>query len=216
VSRYDTLRRGLNDLRSTILLKGPMTLYDAENELQVSSTNIKRHIEILVREKELVVYRTELHWSRQTKKFYGLTLYGFLRSFRIPGKVAKKNFEAVMTIWLRQERFNFFLPKAEVINVLNHREAEVHLARLCQMIAETFPEAEDLADFLESQGFDESDPTQIIQLAMRLAPNRYGDKFVATSKILCKHLPTYREQLQRSIQSQLSRLQNLEKELGFA
>jgi len=212
-TRYEVTLQGLNDVRLTILLKGPIWGYAIGKALgpRTSLATIDRRLKILVGTEEVKVYRTEEYKSGRKKKFYGLTLYGFLRSFRIPGQIARKNFKSVMRIWLQEKRFEFFLPKREVLEALNYSEVDVNLSKLCVMVAKSLPEAEDLLDYLEDVGYDKFGPSQVVDLAMGFAGGRYGQEFVAMSKILCKHLPTYRERIRRFIQTQRTRLDSMEK-----
>jgi hypothetical protein len=191
-SRYETLRLGLNKLRTAILFHGPITLYQAQTVLNAEPSTMKRHLDMLLSEKEIVVYRTEPHQSGQTKKFYGLTFYGFLRSFRIEVAVTLKNFGEIMRMWLPEPKFSFFIPNNEALEAIADREIRASLARFCQLIANMFGEAE---EFLYSLQFDEPDPTQIIQLAMQLAGIAYGKRFRETLRVLCRDIPGFRRQI---------------------
>jgi len=221
--RYKILREKLNRLRAEILLHGPMTLYGIQKSVLVESkrdsvikskmpaSTIDRHLNILLDQGEIIPYETEAHRSGHTKTSFGLTLYGFIRSFRIPGRIAKKNTKQALEIWLREEKFTFFLPKEEVLNALQHKDTQTNLARLCQMIADMLPEAEELTEYLEGQGYSESNPSQIIEFAIRFAGEKYYQEFVATSKVLCKYLPTYKERIRQFIQAQRTGLDSMEK-----
>jgi len=227
--RAGKMRRKLNALRTTLLLNGPMTLYELQKALpyltdgrpklrRPPQSTIDTHLKILTRKtKELIVYKTEPHKSGRPKKYYGFTLYGFLRAFRIPRAVAKSNFGQIMRMWLPQEKFRFILPKQEVVQSLDNKDVENSLANLCQMIANSFSEAEDFLDYWEGRGYRESQPSRIIQLAMSAAELKYGKLFIETSKTLCRFLPSYREGVRSFIQAQRSVLDLMEKELlgGF-
>jgi len=213
MTRYEVLVEKLNRLRAQILTHGPVTLYDLEKALNLPSTTVQRHLKILLREDEIAPYETEHHRSGNIKTFYGPTLYGFIRAFRIPRRIAKKKFKSIMGIWLREEKFKFFLPKGEVLEALGQKDVEANLSTLCQMIANMLPEAEDLSYYLEDQGYSESNPTQIIDLAIRLGWGKNRQEFISTSRVLCKHLPSYRKQIEQSIQAHRERIDLMEEEI---
>ena len=208
--RYDTVLLRLNELRKALLLTGPLSVYGAYTVLEGKSgggrvrkvpgaplSTLDRHMKMLQELEEVTVYRTEPHKSGQTKKFYGLTLYGFLRSFRIPGAIALKNFRGAIQVWLKEEKFqrSFFLPAAEVSEALSNRDATGNLARFCQLIANMFGDAEDFLDCMGALGYAESDPGRVIDLAMRFAIVKYGSRFVRTLKVLCHYFPSFRLQV---------------------
>jgi len=201
-TKYDILRGALNKLRTTILLHGPITLYEAQKELKASSTTVDRHLKILVRENELEVYSSPPHWSGQTKKIYGFTFYGFLRSFRIPGAFALKRFKAIMEVWLKKKQFQFFLPNEEALQALRDHDTASSLARLCQLTANMFGEAE---DFFEGIGYEFS-PNMTIELALQLAQEQYGRRFLEASRVLCKSLPSYRKRIEAVVNAQQAKL----------
>jgi hypothetical protein len=201
-TKYDILRAALNQLRTTILLHGPITLYEAQKELKASSTTLGRRLKILVRENELEVYSSPPHWSGQTKKIYGFTFYGFLRSFRIPEAFALKRFKVIMEVWLKQKQFQFFLPNEEALQALIDRETANSLARLCQLTANMFGEAE---DFFEDIGYEFS-PSITIELALQLAQEQYGRRFFETSRVLCRNLPSYRKRIEAVVNGQQAKL----------
>jgi hypothetical protein len=209
-SRYETLRLGLNKLRTTILFHGPITLYEAQKELKAEPSTMKRHLDLLLSEKEIVVYRTKPHQSGQTKKFYGLTFYGFLRSFRIEGAVTLKHFGDIMSVWLPEPKFSFFIPNNEALEAIADREIRTSLARYCQLIANMFGEAE---EFLYNLGFDEPNPTQIIQLSMQFAGMAYAKRWVETLTLLCRDIPAFREQILDYIQWARASLNSTENHL---
>lgn len=171
---------------------------------------MKRHLDTLLSEKEIVLYRTEPHRSGQTKKFYGLTFYGFLRSFRIEGAVTLKNFHKVMELWLPERKFSFFIPNVEALRAIRDRETEISLARFCQLIANMFGEAE---EFLYSLGYDEPDPSQIIQLSMQFAGIAYGKRLAEALRLLCKNVPAFRQQITDYIQLAREALNSMERNL---
>lgn len=209
-NRYETLRLGLNRLRRAILFHGPITLYEAQRELKAEPSTMKRHLDLLLSEKEIVVYRTEPHQSGQTKKFYGLTFYGFLRSFRIEGAVTLKNFGDIMAVWLPEPKFSFFIPNIDALQATADREIRASLARYCQFIANMFGEAE---EFLYNLGFDEPDPTQIIQLSMQFAGFAYGKRWAETLTLLCRDIPAFRQQIFDYIQWARTTLNSIESHL---
>lgn len=201
-TKYDKLRVPLNKLRTTILLHGPITLYEAKEQLHTNSTTADRHLKILLREKELKLYDTKPHWSGQTKKFYGYTFYGFLRSFRIPGGVTHQKFTTIMEIWLRQKRFRFFIPNDETLRALSVPQIADNLARLCSLIASMFGDAE---DFLEDLGY-EVDPEEVIKLAFELARDEYGKRFLEACRVLCNTFPSYRSYIQAIVDNEQTRI----------
>jgi hypothetical protein len=229
-ARYEVFEEALDELEMTILLNGPMTLYDARKALlekaktarrtgpekqpnRYAMATVDRHLKMLKEEGEITVYRTQKHKSGQIKKFYGLTPLGFLMSFTIPGQVAKNNFTNVMKIWLRERRFRFFLPNDEVLSAIDNREVETHLASLCQMVADIFPEAEDLAEYLMTLGFGQLSLPDIIAFTASLSAARYGEQFVETSRVLARHLPSYRTAIRQYISAQRSNLDRLESQV---
>jgi DNA-binding MarR family transcriptional regulator len=208
--RYETLRLALNRVRTAILFHGPITLYEAQKKLNAEPSTMKRHLDTLLGEKEIVVYRTEPHKSGQTKKYYGLTFYGFLRAFRIERAVALKNFRRIMELWLPESKFSFFISNNEAQAAIKDRETENSLAKFCQLIANLFGEAE---DFLYSLGYDEFDPSQIIQLSMQFAGIAYGKRFAETLRVLCRNVPAFRQQITDYIQWAREALNSMEKSL---
>ena len=202
-TKYDKLRVPLNKLRTTILLHGPITLYEAKEQLHTNSTTADRHLKILLREKELEIYDTELHWSGQTKKIYGFTFYGFLRSFRIPGGVTRKKFTIIMEMWLKQKRFHFFIPNDEALRALSTPEVADNLAKLCHLIANMFGDAE---DFLEDLGY-EVDPAEVIELAFELARDKYGKRFLGACRVLCNTFPSYRNHIKAIVDTEQARIE---------
>jgi hypothetical protein len=200
--KYEKLRQALNRVRTAFLFHGPMNAYQVEKHLKSNSTTIGRHLRMLVREKELAIYGEKTHWSGQIKQRYGFTFYGFLRSFRIPGAVTLKNFGKTMEIWLKEEKFQFFVPNSEALEGLSDKATSSHLARLCQLTANMFGDAE---DFFEDIGYD-FDPDVGIELALQLAKEQYGRRFLETSKVLCKSLPSYRKRIEATVNDQQARL----------
>ena len=226
--RYETVWLRLNQLRTALLYNGPLSVYGAYTVLgqrrlpggiktasRAPLATLDRHMKILQELEEVTVYKTEPYKTGQAKKFYGLTLYGFLRSFRIPGAIALKNFRRVIQIWLQEEKFqkSFFLPSAEVVEALSDRDATAHLGRFCQFIANMFGDAEDFMDCLEAIGYARSDPTRVIDLAMRFAIIEYGSRFVLTLKALCDHFPSFRTQVQGFIKRERESLDVMQNEL---
>jgi len=226
ISRYEVLEERLDQLLETILLHGPMTLYEAYKALRIrtgsrkqapSQTTIDRHLKILEEEQELIVYRTAPHKSGRTKRFFGPTLYGFLRSFQIRNGAASKNFRRIMEIWLPEKKFEFFLPRDEVMNALSNDDVVTHLGRLCKMVADSLPEAEDFYDYVEELGYGESNFAQpVINLAARISVTKHRKELGCTLKVLCSHLPTFKEEMREFIQRQRTTLNAIEKELGLS
>ncbi len=213
MDKYEALAEKLNRVRTGILLNGPITVYGIERYLDLPNATAKRYFKTLLREKEIIQYRTEPHKSGNIKILYGPTLYGYLRWFRIPKSIAKKNFGAAMKIWLPEDKFEFFLPKNELQEALKNSQVVVHLSRFCQMIADVLPDAEDFSSYLEDQGYSESNPSQIISLAMQFVGRSHAKEWTASSKVLVKYLPTYQQQLQQFIRNQRERLDRMEKEI---
>jgi len=236
--RYNKVRKSLNKVRTTILLNGPSTLYKTHRVLQPKAdlrlkvnksekhvklvprnpplSTVANHLKILQDEGELVVYGSESYRSGRDKRYYGLTLYGFLRAFRIPGNVATKNFKRLMEIWLPQKKFQFFLPKKEVLEALSQEELVIHLSKLCQMVANSLPEAEDFAYYVQELGYNESDLTPlIIDLAVRFSQTEHREEYAEALKVLCRYLPTFKGKMHEFIQGQRTTLDYLERELNL-
>jgi len=228
VDRYDKVEQSLDKVASKILLGGPMTVYEAYLELQSKSqvrrfgairltpnnpplATVHTHFKILVDEGELIVYESVKTGRKQ--KYYGFTPYGFLMAFGDPTEVAKKNFKRIMKIWLKQEKFKFFLPKDEVLAKIELPEIELHLANICQMVASAFPAAQDVADYLRELGYGEFSPSQIIDFAATVASSAYSDRFLESSKVLAHHFPIYRENIRRFIEKHEQWLAMMRKEL---
>lgn len=213
--RYETLRQALNRLRLQILTTGPITLYDAHKALvekydgKLALPTVDRHIRILRSEREIVVYRRERHRSGQIKKFYGPTFYGFLRSFRIEGGFMFKNFKSILERWFEEEKFPFFMPKADTLAALNDERTGRSLARLCQLVANMFDLAEDM---LYEFGYDKPDPGRIVQLSEQLAFAAYDRRFVDTCKTLCQNVPAFGSQVRQLIATQRENLDAIEQE----
>jgi hypothetical protein len=210
-----------------MLLNGPITVYDAHKRAEADARRLRkpsestrlpalatidRRMKILLGMKppELAVYNTEQHRSGQTMKFYGFTFYGFLRSFRIPGGIALKNFKKIMEIWLQEPKFQFFVPRDEALQALKQEGVRFHLARFCQLTANMFGEAEDL---LDSLGYDEPHPDEIVRLAMQFAGMKYDRRFLDTMRVLCRHVPTFGNNVRRYIDLQRASLRSIEKTL---
>jgi hypothetical protein len=222
--RYELLRPKLNELRMTILKNGPMTVYQAYTHLKKTAklrrgkgpplASVDRHMKILLDQQEIEVYEKIPHRSGQVKKIYGLTPYGFLRYFRIPGAPVLKDFHQIVSLWLDVPKFRFFVPKEEALRAINTSNLlERHMARYCQLIANLFGEAEDFLDCLEAAGYNESSPADVIAMSAQLAWGRYGRRFAESFKILTANLPTLQRQIRAYIISQRSRLDEMEKYL---
>lgn len=218
--RYDVLRPKLNELRLTIIREGPLTVYEAYTRLRKSSVasrkkvtplaTVDRNLKILLEQGEIEIIATEPHKSGQVKKIYGLTPYGFLRYFRVPGAPVLKHFGEIARIWLQVPKFRFFVPKKEALNAINSKQVEYHLARYCQLVANLFGEAEDFLDCLVGAGFVESKPDQIIELSTQLAWSKYGRRFAESLKVLTDNLPTLKNQIQSYLMMQRKNLDEIE------
>jgi len=225
--RYEKVEHSLDRLASLMLLSGPITVYQAHRRLQ-PETKIRKgmrkpslrdpplgtvhsHFGILEEEEELVVYRAEKDGRKQ--KYYGFTPYGFLMTFSIPSGIAKEHFKRAMEIWLREKEFRFFLPKDAVLREIKNGEVELHLANVCQMIADAFPKAKDVADYLRELGYGEFGPSQIVDFAANCAQHMYPKQFLESSRVLCRHFPSYRERIRRYVEDSQSWIDSMKSQL---
>jgi hypothetical protein len=213
-------------------MNGPMNPYQAHKKLEEKPSylpkrdrkqksppaqiSVNRHIDILtktIRPPELITYKKEEHWSHQTKVRYGLSIYGFLRCLRIEGGLPLRNFGSAIRTWLKEDRFQFFVPNEEALKALDRPGVEFHLSRLCQLIANMFGEAE---DFLEDLGYYEPEPDQIITLAVQFAAYKYRERFIKLCRFLCSSdasLPTLVSRLRSSIEVERENLNMLETQI---
>ena len=174
-------------------------------------STVQTHFDILVDEKELVVYEQARVGRRQ--KYYGFTAYGLLIALGNPYVRAKEDFKKIATIWLGQKKFTFFLPKEEVLAKFDAAAVENSLARICLMTAAAFPVAQDVAEYLEELGYGKFGPAQIIQFAGDIASSAYPQQFLEWSKVLAHHFPVFREHIRKYVEAREQWLATLRKEL---
>ena len=231
--RNDKLERELDRVAKLILLRGPLTGYGAQEYLQEMKergneavkpgkrdpplSTVHGHLKILEDEGETIVYHRE-RISRK-RKYYGLTLYGFL--WNLSPKIVENRFKQILERWLKQKRFNFFLPKHEVSQAIEEEQVAASLGKFCLTIPESLPDAEDLFEYLRMLGFDESDPSATAQLLINLAGGIGAAKnpreLLQAMRVLCncEKLPSFRDAMTRFVQNQRSILSRMESELGL-
>jgi DNA-binding PadR family transcriptional regulator len=231
--REDKLERELDRTAKLILQKGPMSVYQAQKYLEDMKRRageiplpgkknpplgtVRDHFETLAREGEIEVYRKEKSGRKQ--KYYGLTLFGFL--WNLSQRIVEKHFAQILDHWLRQEEFEFFLPKEEVLKAVTDPIVASALGQFCLMVSDSMPDADDLLEFLEVLGFDASDPKSTTQLLLYLAGGigiaKGQTEFISIARVLCdcKELPTFRKRMKEYIESQHSILTRIESEIGL-
>ena len=227
--RYEKVEQQLDRLTTLILYRGPMTAYQACIDLQPKSfsrrretqrfltphnpppSTVQTHFDILVDQKELMVYERAKTGRRQ--KHYGFTPYGFLMALGDPHIKAKEDFKKIAKIWLSQKKFLFFLPKEEVLSKLDAPDVENSLASICLVTAAAFPVAQDVAGYLEEMGYGKFGPAQVIQFASDIASSAYPQQFLEWSKVLAREFSVFRDNMRKYVEAREQWLATLRKEL---
>ena len=101
VSQSERLDLEIFDL---ILTKGPITVYLASKESEISLTTIHRHFKQMEKNQTIKIYREEPHPSGNPKKLYGPTVNGILKASSDFEEIRKK-FDAIFEKWLNEKPF---------------------------------------------------------------------------------------------------------------
>jgi len=244
--RYEVLDESLDEVEAAILLNGPMYLSQVQEKLKTgryrvrkrgakedkraryAANSVRRHLVMLVEDGDLRVYRSPKYKSGRLQTYYGLTLIGFLRSFTIPGGIAKRNLCKILNIWLNQPKFHFFFPKDEVMKATAKKNVELQLADYFHMLGNVLPESERVVDylvgipdqleFLRSIQTDMLDIERqeseelhlIVYFANDFAAFRFGEQYLSVCRGLTKNLPTFRGRIRRYLDVEKKRLGEFE------
>ena len=185
VSQSERLDLEIFDL---ILTKGPITVYLASKESEISLTTIHRHFKQMEKNQTIKIYREEPHPSGNPKKLYGPTIDGILKACSDFEEIRKK-FDAIFEKWLKQKPF-----VKEVKDVLGYEEDFINqnpkeIIKNCKKFMRFFNEAFELTndeEFLEEN---------IVDIGFLLLGKKNPKKYYEITKELYETIPNFKKNL---------------------
>ena len=187
ISQSETLDSEIFDL---ILTRGPITVYSASKESEMSLPTIHRHFKQMEKKEEIKIYRTEPHQSGNPKKLYGPTSAGIFE-FCSNFENIRKKFDSIFDKWLKEKPFvkDLIQDFGFTEDFINQNPRDV--IQICKKFMRFYNDAFDLLDN------EEFVDTHVVEIGFLLLSRKNPKKYFENAKEFYKKIPNFRIDMER-------------------